>query len=247
MSFELSEIIAHMGFFARLIAVTLLIMAVASLAVFLERLVAFARSRSRSRRFGVLASDLLADDRDEELLARAAENRGHLAALLGAGMKAFLAGRRRPGQVSAVELARRELLRKSEALAADVRRGLGVLVTVGSVAPFVGLLGTVVGIIDAFQGIAAEGSGGLGAVSSGIAEALVVTALGLLVAIPAVLAFNLLSTRSETLLLALDQARGEFVDHLESRHGHSPRLMAMPELPAPLPLSYAKDSANVCV
>jgi biopolymer transport protein ExbB len=92
---------------------------------------------------------------------------------------------------------------------------MSVLATVGSVAPFVGLLGTVVGIIEAFAGIAKEGSGGLGAVSAGIAEALVVTALGLLVAIPAVLMFNLLSTRADALLLSLDQARSEFMDHLE--------------------------------
>jgi biopolymer transport protein ExbB len=80
----------------------------------------------------------------------------------------------------------------------------------------VGLLGTVVGIIDAFQGIAAEGSGGIGAVSSGIAEALVVTAIGLVVAIPSVLAFNLLTARSDSLMMAIDQARGQLVDHLEA-------------------------------
>jgi biopolymer transport protein ExbB len=97
-----------------------------------------------------------------------------------------------------------------------MNRGLGVLASTGSVAPFVGLLGTVLGIVASFEGIAREGGGGLGAVSAGIAEALVVTALGLLVAIPAVLAFNHLSTRVERLLLALDHASSELVDHLEA-------------------------------
>ncbi|RYZ35892.1 MAG: MotA/TolQ/ExbB proton channel family protein, partial [Myxococcaceae bacterium] len=113
----------------------------------------------------------------------------------------------------------RDLVRINERITADVRRGMSVLATVGSVAPFVGLLGTVVGIIEAFAGIAKEGSGGLGAVSAGIAEALVVTALGLLVAIPAVLMFNFLSTRADALLLSLEQARGEFLDHLEDMAG----------------------------
>jgi biopolymer transport protein ExbB len=137
-------------------------------------------------------------------------------------MKTYLAHRgARAGNLPPVEAARRELDRKSEEVAADVRRGMGVLASVGSIAPFVGLLGTVVGIIDAFQGIAKEGSGGLGAVSGGIAEALVVTALGLLVAIPAVLAFNFLTSQSESILRAVDQARSELVDWLENRHGES--------------------------
>ena len=124
-----------------------------------------------------------------------------------------------PGELGAVELTRRELGRQADAISSDVRRGMSVLASVGSVAPFVGLLGTVVGIISAFQGIAAEGSGGLGAVSAGIAEALIVTAIGLLVAIPSVLAFNLLSSRADTLLLAIDLSRGEFLDYLENQGG----------------------------
>jgi biopolymer transport protein ExbB len=110
------------------------------------------------------------------------------------------------------------MARQREAFDADLRRGMGVIASTGSVAPFVGLLGTVVGIIAAFEGIASEGSGGLGAVSAGIAEALVVTALGLFVAIPAVLLFNLLSTKVEQLVLALDQAASQLADHLESGH-----------------------------
>jgi len=128
----------------------------------------------------------------------------------------------KPSSLSPVEATRRELLRKTEALAADVRRGMSIIASVGSIAPFVGLLGTVFGIITAFQGIAKEGSGGLGAVSMGISEALYETALGLVVAIPAVLAFNWLSAQADALLLALEQARGEFLDFLEARHAPSP-------------------------
>jgi biopolymer transport protein ExbB len=118
-----------------------------------------------------------------------------------------------------VEMARGETNRQKELLGADLRRGLGVLASVGSVAPFVGLLGTVVGIIAAFQGIAAAGSGGLGAVSAGIAEALVETALGLIVAIPAVLFFNYLTARVNSIELALDRAASELLDEMQHHFG----------------------------
>ena len=91
--------------------------------------------------------------------------------------------------------------------------------TTAAAAPFVGLFGTVVGIIAAFEGIAKSGSGGLGAVSAGIAEALIVTGIGLGVAIPAVLLFNYLSGRIDRFELALQTASGELVDQLEKNHG----------------------------
>ena len=91
--------------------------------------------------------------------------------------------------------------------------GLAVLATVGATAPFVGLLGTVVGIITAFQGIAATGSGGLGAVSAGISEALVETALGLVVAIPAVWFYNYLTGRIEYFNVEMDNSSSELVDY----------------------------------
>lgn len=224
MNFNLVEIYNHMGVFARLIAYTLVAFAVASLAVFFERLYVFFRGKAANRAFANQAGPLLSQHAHGKLVTTAeAAKTSHLATLLGGGMRTFLAKSQAPaGKLGAVELTRRELARISERVSADVRRGLGVLATVGSVAPFVGLLGTVVGIIEAFAGIAKEGSGGLGAVSNGIAEALVVTALGLLVAIPAVLMFNFLSTRADALLLSLDQARGEFMDHLEDL-GATPR------------------------
>src|SRR6185295_6424258 len=94
------------------------------------------------------------------------------------------------------------------------------------IAPFVGLLGTVVGIITAFQGIATTGSGGLGAVSAGIAEALIETAFGLAVAIPAVLCWNYLSTRIAADEAALERFAGELLDEMEDAHGtvNRPRL-----------------------
>jgi biopolymer transport protein ExbB/biopolymer transport protein TolQ len=102
---------------------------------------------------------------------------------------------------------------KAEALI-QMKRGLGFLATIGSTAPFVGLFGTVVGIINAFQGIAATGAGGMAAVSGGIAEALVATGLGIFVAIPAVVAFNHFTGKLENFHVELNRASSQLVNRL---------------------------------
>ena len=220
MSFNLIKVFQEMGPFALAIVAVLVIMAMASMAVFVERLWVFWRSRRVSRRFAGKASALLGKNSHDGFVTEAkAHGASHLATLLATGMRTYMGAVKEPGEVGAIELTKRELARRAEAVSADLRRGMSLLASVGSVAPFVGLLGTVVGIIAAFEGIAKEGSGGLGAVSAGIAEALIVTALGLVVAIPSVLAFNFLSTRADNLLLALEQSRGEFLDYLENQHG----------------------------
>ncbi len=220
MEFDLVKVFKEMQPFAIAIVVALAIMAMASLSVFVERLWVYYRSRKTSRKFATQAGALLQrEDHDGLIKLAQAHKASHLATLLADGLKTFQAARARPGEVTPLELTRRELDRKAEAISAEVRRGHGVLASVGSVGPFVGLLGTVIGIIGAFQGIGQEGSGGLAAVSAGISEALIVTAIGLVVAIPAVLAFNMLSTRSDSLLLALDQSKGEFLDFLENQAG----------------------------
>jgi biopolymer transport protein ExbB len=223
MQFDLGHIWATMGLLSKLVAFALVLMALASIAVVVERLIVLARQTSETRRFAVEARAAM-EAWDTGTLIEVAERhaRSGLARLVAAAVKRF----RRAlddgeGGLSPVELARRELARRREAIGADLRRGLPVLATVGSVAPFVGLLGTVVGIITAFQTIASTGSGGLGAVSAGIAEALIVTALGLAVAIPAVLCFNYLTTRIAAIELALERSAGELIDEMENEHGRS--------------------------
>jgi biopolymer transport protein ExbB/TolQ len=112
-----------------------------------------------------------------------------------------------------VDTVRRAIQRAAALTANDLKKGVASLATIGATAPFVGLLGTVVGIITAFQGIAATGSGGLGAVSAGISEALVETALGLVVAIPAVWFYNYLTGRIEYFNVEMDNSSSELVDY----------------------------------
>lgn len=219
--FDLEHIWASMGLLSKLVAFALVLMALASVAVVVERLIALARQASETRSFAREARPVM-EAWDTARLIDIAEryHRSALARIVAAAVRRFLrAIEAGEGGVPAVELARREVSRRREAISADLRRGLSVLATVGSVAPFVGLLGTVIGIITAFQTIAATGSGGLGAVSAGIAEALIVTALGLGVAIPAVLCFNYLTTRIAAVELALERSAGELIDEMENEHG----------------------------
>ena len=116
------------------------------------------------------------------------------------------------GNFDVIAAVNRAVERSSLRTVNDLRRGLGALATVGSTAPFVGLLGTVAGIITAFQAMAATGSGGLGSVSAGIAEALVTTAFGLLVAIPAVMMFNYLTNRVEDMQVDITDSATELLD-----------------------------------
>jgi len=88
----------------------------------------------------------------------------------------------------------------------ELKQGLNALATIGSTAPFVGLFGTVLGIMNGFRGAAVEKSTYMGLVAGGIAEALVTTSLGLLVAVPAVWAFNYYSAKLEAFDLEMNQS-----------------------------------------
>jgi biopolymer transport protein ExbB len=218
MSFSPIHIWASMGLLSKIIATILLFMATSCLAVVVERHIALARGKAATKKFlrgvvGLLDAGAYA----QAVTLAEGSKTAPFARLLGPVLARLVKGEEK--RLSAVELARREAERRKEAVGEELRRGMGVLASVGSIAPFVGLLGTVVGIITAFQGIAATGSGGLGAVSAGIAEALVETALGLMVAIPAVLFFNQLDTKINAVETELARRTGELLDELENAHG----------------------------
>lgn len=220
MAFDLPHIWASMGALGKSVALVLLIMGVACAGVTVERLIALRKSAKESRRFAAKAGPLLEVWDLTGLMHACEEHKASALAKLFLPVLQRYTGAR-AGRVSPVELARGESERVLETMSAELRRGLSVLASVGSVAPFVGLLGTVVGIIGAFQGIAATGSGGLGAVSAGIAEALIETAFGLMVAIPAVLLFNWLTAKINAVELTLGRSAGELLDEIENNHGRT--------------------------
>jgi biopolymer transport protein ExbB len=221
MSFDLVHMWAQMGPFARGIAVVLFLMSIYSLGVMVERLVTFARSGRASRAYADALRQLLPGGKFAEAVELSKKlKRGHLPKVLGLaieeygrGVEALTSkGPRDVGDFDVVAAVNRAVDRSSLRTVNDLRRGLGALATVGSTAPFVGLLGTVAGIITAFQQMAASGSGGLATVSAGISEALVTTAFGLIVAIPAVMMFNYLTNRVEDMQVDVTDSATELVD-----------------------------------
>src|SRR6187551_431853 len=224
MSFNLSHIWTHMGPLSKGIAFVLFMMAVSFIGVTIERLIAFSRSAKESRLFAVQAGKLLEEAKVEELIPLADKFKSSsLARLFGPIIRRYIHAFEDLGEggLSPVELARNEAGRRAEAVGEELRRGMNVIATVGSISPFVGLLGTVVGIIGAFASIGSAGSAGIGPVMAGISEALIETAFGLMVAIPAVISFNYLNARIGAIETALGRSAGELLDELENHLGRS--------------------------
>jgi biopolymer transport protein TolQ len=219
--FTLTELWHHMGLFARLVVYVLLIMSAGSILVMAERFISFLRSNGDSRRFArTLAGSIEKSGIDEagKMKVEKPKRLGHLGRVLTAGLGAYSMTRTAGTTADlTIESVARALERQAQREQQNLKRGLNLLATVGSTAPFVGLLGTVVGIINAFQQMAATGSGGLATVSAGISEALVTTALGLLVAIPAVMAYNYMQGWVDARMVDMTESSNELLDHVARR------------------------------
>jgi len=217
---NLVEMWNQMGFFAKAIAWILFIMSMISFGVAIERFYTFLQARKQSKLYAPQVAKHLKDGRLKEAVALSQKKEfrySHLAKVVLAGLNEYQfqteTGGSSLSREDMVDTVRRAIQRASALTASDLKRGVAALATIGATAPFVGLLGTVVGIITAFQGIAATGSGGLGSVSAGISEALVETALGLVVAIPAVWFYNYLTGRIEYFNVEMDNSSSELVDY----------------------------------
>jgi len=206
-----------MGLPVRTVVVVLTLQALACVTVIIDRLVVLFQSAAKARSFAELVQPALEHRQYDKALSLANQVKGsHLALYLALGLRTFTTRMHAGDAVSrAAELARRALERKGDAISRDLNRGMNVLASTGSTAPFVGLLGTVLGIINAFKLIAAEGSGGIGTIGAAIGEALVVTGYGLVVAIPSVLIFNYLSGKIAAYEAGLINAGSELLDQLE--------------------------------
>ena len=224
MQFTLSDLWAHMGLFARLIVMALAVMSVASLFVTGERLFAFRKAKKASIEFaGRMAGLLQQGGVDAAAAAEAGPDPGYLGRVLDAGLQAYRTAPKGDPELIFESVAR-ALERQAQREVQTLKRGQGVLGTVSSTAPFIGLLGTVMGIVNSFQLMAASGSGGLATVSAGIAEALVTTAFGLLVAIPAVMAFNYFTGYIEARTVDISESSNELLDLLAKHLGHKPAV-----------------------
>ena len=213
------EMWEQMGPIAKGIGVILIIMSMISFGVAIERIYTFMQARKQSKLYAPQVAKHLKEGRLKDAIAISSSKNyrySHLAKVVLAGLQEYQFQQEAGGNLSRedlVDTVRRAIQRASALTANDLKKGVAALATIGATAPFVGLLGTVVGIITAFQGIAATGSGGLGAVSAGISEALVETALGLVVAIPAVWFYNYLTGRIEYFNVEMDNSSSELVDY----------------------------------
>jgi biopolymer transport protein ExbB/biopolymer transport protein TolQ len=212
MQFTIGELWGHMGLFARIVVIVMGIMSVASLLVLGERLFVYRRSNRESKAFAEkMGSILVTGDLDAAANAAVSKDVGHLGRVISAGLNAYKSSLSADRDYTFESVAR-ALERQAQREIQSLKKGHGLLATVGSTAPFVGLLGTVMGIVTAFQLMASSGSGGLGTVSAGIAEALVTTAFGLLVAIPAVMAYNYLQGWVDARSVDLSESSNELLD-----------------------------------
>tara|TARA_B100001123_G_scaffold61376_1_gene66834 strand:- start:16948 stop:17613 length:666 start_codon:yes stop_codon:yes gene_type:complete len=216
---DLLELWEQMGWSVKALMGVLAIMSMWSVGVFFERLFTFSQAGKQSKTFAPQVAKHLKDGKMKDAIAVSGSKNykySHLAKVVQAGLQEY-----QFQQDSGVNLdkddvvdgVRRAIQRASVLVAADLKKGMAVLATIGSTAVFVGLLATTLGVINAFQGIATTGSGGLGAVSGGISEALVGTAIGLFVAIPAVWFYNYLTGRLEYFTVEMDNSSSELMDY----------------------------------
>jgi biopolymer transport protein ExbB/biopolymer transport protein TolQ len=216
---DLMEMYAQMTIVAKAVAVVLIIMSMWSLGVGIERFFTYQQARTQSKLYAPQVAKHLKEGRLKEAvqLSSSKDYRySHLAKVVLAGLQEYQFQQETGHNLNrddVLDTVRRSIQRATALTASDLKKGVSTLATIGSTAPFVGLLGTVVGVINAFVGIASTGSGGIAGVSAGIAEALVETALGLFVAIPAVWFYNYLTSRLEYFNVEMDNSSSELVDY----------------------------------
>ena len=204
----------QMGVLAKVVVLVLFIMSGWSIGIMIDRAMAYGAARKQSRMFAPAVAGALREGKIDEAIKVAERNKkSHLAKVVTAGLQEFRVHNPSDIPGEQIDASRRALERAEAIVHAELKRGLGGLATIGSTAPFVGLFGTVVGILNAFRGISESKATGLGAVASGISEALVTTAIGLFVAIPAVWMFNYFTNRVEAFDVEMDNSSSELIDY----------------------------------
>ena len=213
---SLTELLRHVGIFGGAVMVCLALLSVFSVGLIIDKHRRFGLASGQSQKFKPEFKKFLHGGDVQDLIEAARPHQSsYVAQVVLAGITEYDGVResgRDPG--ASLELVTSALRDSMSETLIQLRQGLGFLATIGSTAPFIGLFGTVVGIISAFRSIAATGSGGMSVVSGGIAEALVSTALGIFVAIPAVVAFNHFTGKIETFHVQMNRASSQLVNRL---------------------------------
>lgn len=221
MEFNISHMWSSMSLPVKGTAIFMIIMSIWSVYVIVERLLTFKAAQQQSFSYVMALRDALVKRNVEEALRTAKlHTKSPVAKTVGAGLQAYKSGREALenhgaddiGDFDVVDSVNRSLERVKERETSGLRKGLGGLASIASAAPFVGLFGTVLGIINAFKLL--SGGGGIDQVGPGIAEALISTAFGLLVAIPAAMFFNYFTGRVENMVVDMNDVSSELLDYV---------------------------------
>jgi biopolymer transport protein ExbB/TolQ len=212
----LTELLGNVGMFGGAVMVCLALLSLLSVGMLVDKHMRFRSASNQSQLFKAAYKKFLHGGEIQELIQAAQKHsNSHVAQVVSAGILEYEGVRKAGGDpVASLELVSSALRDSMSETLIQLKRGLGFMATIGSTAPFIGLFGTVVGIINAFRSIAASGSGGMSVVSGGIAEALVSTALGIFVAIPAVVGFNHFTGKIENFHVEMNRASSQLVNFL---------------------------------
>jgi biopolymer transport protein ExbB len=219
--FSLVEMWESMGWPVRANTIFMGLLSIYAVFAIIERYIVYRKSQRQSYSYVLALRDYLAKRKiDDAITAAKAHPGSAVARVVQAGLTAYKQGREAleqegpedVGDFDLVDSVNRSLERVKERETSELRKRLGGLASIASVAPFVGLFGTVIGIINSFQLL--SGGGGIDVVGPGIAEALISTAFGLLVAIPAAMFFNYYTQRVETMVVDMNDVSSEFIDYV---------------------------------
>jgi biopolymer transport protein ExbB/TolQ len=226
MDWNLVGMLHAMSVTAKGVVVMLLLMSAISIGLAVERGLRYSVARNQSRMFVQQVTPVLEEGKLDEAISIAERNRkSPVASLVATGLSEFTSGPPHATSTELIDAAVRGLDRSVATIHSDLKRGLSGLATIGSTAPFVGLFGTVVGIMNAFRASAPAKAAGIQSVASGISEALVTTALGLLVAVPAVWCYNYFTSKVENFDVEMENSSMELVSYLVRR---APRETTLP-------------------
>lgn len=226
MEWGLVEMWGLMAPLAKGVAILLMILSIISLYLFIERQLVFYKAKAKSKKVAPQLAGMLKRGQIQEALKLSStkENQGsHLARVTAAGIKEFLEGKQyNLSFEEQIETAQRGCARAATIFTQELNRGLNTIATIATSSPFIGLFGTIAGIMNAFRGMAQTGSGGIGAVAGGIAEALVTTAFGIGVAILALWLYSFLRTRIDIYSAEMANTSSEIVDFFIRRAQEKP-------------------------
>ena len=207
----------QMGTVAKAVSFILIFLSVLSIYFFIERMMTFNRAKNKSKQAAPALADLLKAGKLNEALtlSNKKDYKGsHLARITAAGIHEFLAARESGLSLEEqIESASRGCNRAASLFTQDLKRGFSIVATIATSSPFIGLFGTIFGIITAFRGMQLTGSGGIGAVAGGISEALITTAFGILVAVVALWCYNLLNSKIDVYQAEMENTASEIVDY----------------------------------